>query len=112
MIVIVLSACPVSLRGDLTKWLLEINPGVFVGRVSARIREKLWARVLESGGTGRATMVFPADNEQRLEFRVNSADWEPVDFEGVKLIYRPAVRKTVPKSGWSKASRYRRARRG
>ena len=45
MIVIVLSACPVSLRGDLTKWLLEINPGVFVGRVSARIREKLWARV-------------------------------------------------------------------
>ena len=31
MIVIVLSACPVSLRGDLTKWLLEINPGVGVG---------------------------------------------------------------------------------
>ena len=111
MIVIVLSACPVSLRGDLTKWLLEINPGVFVGRVSARIREKLWARVLESGSTGRATMVFPADNEQRLEFRVNNADWEPVDFEGVKLIYRPVVRKVVPKSGWSKASRYRRARR-
>lgn len=112
MIVIVLSACPVSLRGDLTKWLLEINPGVFVGRVSARIREKLWARVLEAGGNGRATMVFPADNEQRLEFRVNNADWEPVDFEGVKLIYRPVVRKTVPKPGWSKASRYRRARRG
>ena len=57
-------------------------------------------------------MVFPADNEQRLEFRVNNADWEPVDFEGVKLIYRPVVRKTVPKSGWSKASRYRRARHG
>ena len=112
MIVIVLSACPVSLRGDLTKWLLEINPGVFVGRVSARIREKLWARVLESGGTGRATMVFQADNEQRLEFLVNNADWEPVDFEGVKLIYRPVVRKVVPKSGWSKASKYRRARRG
>ena len=112
MIVIVLSACPVSLRGDLTKWILEIHPGVFVGRVSARIREKLWDRVLGSSGTGRATMVYPADNEQRLEFKINNADWEPVDYEGVRLIYRPVNRKVVPKSGWSKASKYRRARRG
>ena len=58
MIVIVLSACPVSLRGDLTEMALEINPGVFVGRVSAGIREKLWARVLESGGTGLRLWCF------------------------------------------------------
>ena len=58
-----------SLRGDLTKWLLEINPGVFVGRVSSRIREKLWARVLESGGTGPCDYeLFPADNEQQRGF--------------------------------------------
>lgn len=28
MVVIVLTACPVGLRGDLTRWLLEIAPGV------------------------------------------------------------------------------------
>lgn len=41
MIVVVLSACPVGLRGDLTRWLLEISAGVFVGKVSARVREHL-----------------------------------------------------------------------
>lgn len=45
MTVIVLSACPVGLRGDLTRWFLEIAPGVFVGHVSARVRERVWIRV-------------------------------------------------------------------
>lgn len=31
MVVIVLSACPAGLRGHLTRWLLEISAGVFVG---------------------------------------------------------------------------------
>lgn len=47
MVVIVLTACPQGLRGDLTRWLLEIAPGVYVGHVSAKVRERLWARVLD-----------------------------------------------------------------
>nr|WP_252831049.1 type I-E CRISPR-associated endoribonuclease Cas2e [Bifidobacterium catenulatum] len=47
MVVIVLTACPVGLRGDLTRWLLEISPGVFVGHLDARVREKLWERIVE-----------------------------------------------------------------
>ena len=31
MTVIVVTACPAGLRGHLTRWLLEISPGVFVG---------------------------------------------------------------------------------
>lgn len=31
MVVIVLEKCPIALRGDLTKWLQEINAGVYVG---------------------------------------------------------------------------------
>ena len=34
---------PQSLRGELTRWLLELKAGVFVGRVSAMVRERLWA---------------------------------------------------------------------
>jgi CRISPR-associated endoribonuclease Cas2 subtype I-E len=55
MVVITLSECQASLRGDLTKWLLEINAGVFVGRISARVRNNLWERVcksIPSGGDG------------------------------------------------------------
>ena len=45
MVVVVLTACPVGLRGDLTRWLLEIASGVFVGHVTARVRDRLWERI-------------------------------------------------------------------
>jgi CRISPR-associated protein Cas2 len=33
MVVVVLTDCPVKLRGDLSKWLFEINTGVYVGNL-------------------------------------------------------------------------------
>ena len=33
--------CPPSLRGDLSKWLCEINTGVYVGNVSGRVRDAM-----------------------------------------------------------------------
>ena len=47
MTIIVLTHCPVGLRGFLTRWLMEISPGVFIGGPSARIREALWAEVTD-----------------------------------------------------------------
>jgi CRISPR-associated protein Cas2 len=87
--VVVLTAVPPSLRGVLTRWLLEIAPGVFVGHVSARVRDMLWLRITEGVGRGRAILVHTARNEQRLAFRVHNHDWEPVDHEGVRLMMRP-----------------------
>jgi len=115
MIVLTLTDCPVSLRGDLTKWLVEINTGVFVGRVSARVRDKLWERVKDSLKHGRATLVFSARNEQHMDFRVHNSEWEPIDFDGVKLILRPSPARVKKLStlrlGYSKASRYHRFKR-
>ena len=48
MIVIMLSDCPPKVRGDLSKWLCEINTGVFVGNVSSRVREEVWQRICEN----------------------------------------------------------------
>lgn len=90
MVVIVLEKCPISLRGDLTKWMQEVSLGVFVGRVSARVRDKLWERICEESKNGRATMVFTAQNEQHLDFRVHNTAWEPIDFDGMKLMMRPS----------------------
>ena len=70
MIVLTIANCPPKLRGDLSKWLLEINTGVYVGRVSARVREALWQRVCENIRDGQATMVFTANNEQHMDFYV------------------------------------------
>lgn len=116
MVVLMLTACPAGLRGHLTRWMLEIGPGVFVGRLSARVRDRMWARVLELAKDGRAIMVYSARTEQRLAFKVHRHDWEPVDFEGVQLMMRPnpgqQLKVAELRTGWSNVSRYRRGRPG
>lgn len=92
MTIIVLTDCPPRLRGDLTKWMQEINSGVYVGNLNARIRDALWERVCSSIKSGRATMVYRANNEQRMKFRIHNTTWEPVDFDGLTLIRRPLPR--------------------
>lgn len=116
MVVMVLTACPPGVRGDLSKWLLEIAPGVFVGHVNARVRERLWARILEFVREGRAIMVYSVRNEQHLAFEVHQPDWNVVDCEGVRLIKRPcgtddASLFGMPAKGWSNASKHRKARK-
>lgn len=89
MVVISLSRCPMALRGDLTKWLMEISTGVYVGQVSARVRDKLWEKVSDYIGDGQAVMVYNAGNEQHFEFKVLNNAWVPTDYDGLTLIMRP-----------------------
>lgn len=99
MIVVSLTNCPPRLRGDLTKWLLELNTGVYVGNVSARVRDELWQRICEHVRDGRATMVFSTNNEQGMDFRVHNTTWIPTDFDGIQLMLRPSeafVQQQVP----------------
>lgn len=114
VVVLVLTACPVGLRGYLTRWLIEISPGVFVGHVTVRVRELLWLRVVDLAKDGRALMVHSTRTEQRLAFRVHRHDWAPTDFDGIELMMRPTAPTETSgglRRGWSKASRYRRAQR-
>ena len=91
MIIIILTDCPPKLRGDLSKWLFEINTGVYVGKVSTRVREALWSRICESMNHGQATMVYPAPGEQKMEFQAHNTTWEIVDYDGLKLMRRPLI---------------------
>lgn len=86
MVVITLSKCPPKLRGDLTKWLIEIDTGVFVGNLNARVRDSVWNRICENIKNGRASMAFSTNGEQKLDFRIHNTEWEPVDFDGIKLV--------------------------
>ncbi|MEO6703397.1 MAG: type I-E CRISPR-associated endoribonuclease Cas2e [Jatrophihabitantaceae bacterium] len=109
MITIVLTAVPVGLRGHLTRWLVEISAGVFVGHVSTRVRELLWLRIVELSGDGRALMVYSVPGEQRLSFRVHKHHWQPTDFDGITLMMRPNESPAQPvRAGWSTASKRRR----
>lgn len=132
MTVLVLSSCPVGLRGFLTRWFLEISAGVFVGVVSTRIRDEIWAEVKLLCKDGRAILIFTARNEQRMKFRVHRHHWQVKDFDGISLMARPrepkpesisTVAATTPsletgetngptglRPGWSNMSKYRRGR--
>ncbi len=93
MIVISLSDCPMKLRGYLTKYLCEISTGVYVGNVSAKVRDGLWQRVCDNCTHGRAVMVINTDTEQGYDFRVWNTTWVPVDLDGFKVMLHPTIQK-------------------
>lgn len=86
--------CPPRLRGDLSKWLCEIQTGVYVGQLTGRVREAVWKRVCDNLSSGRATMVYSSNGEQHMKFVVYNTTWEPVDFDGITLMRRPLPRKS------------------
>ena len=89
MVVLVLSAAPASLRGALTRWLMEVSPGVFVGHLSARVREQVWELVRAYLGDGRALLVWSTRSEQHYSVASLGHDREPVDVEGCLVMRTP-----------------------
>jgi CRISPR-associated protein Cas2 len=86
----VLECVPPSLRGELTRWMLELRAGVFVGTVTALVRDTLWKLVREKLKAGAAILVYSSNNEQgfKMEF-IGPTSREITDFDGLCLIRRP-----------------------
>lgn len=89
-VVIIVEKAEPSLRGALSRWMIQPRTGVFVGRISARVRDRLWERVTRSSKVRGALCITPAQNEQGFEVRSwGDNEREPVDFDGLTLIRRP-----------------------
>ncbi len=87
MVVFIVEKVKPSLRGELSRWLFEIKTGVFVGRVSALVREELWNLVTQKLGNGSAVMLYPKANEQGFDAQiVGDRSRSLVDIEGVLLV--------------------------
>ena len=88
MVVMTLELVPPRLRGGLTRWLTEVAPGVYVGRVSATVRDLLWQAVIEEAGeTGRAVLVHRTNNEQGFSIRMHGdAKRHVIELDGLQLI--------------------------
>lgn len=111
--VITLKNSPPSLRGDLTKWMQEISTGVYVGNFNSKIRAELWKRIVESVGTGEATMSYAFRNEIGYNFETHNSTKIPMDFDGIPLVFTP-IKKTETtdqKLGFSKAAVMRKSKR-
>ncbi|GGZ88632.1 type I-E CRISPR-associated endoribonuclease Cas2e [Streptomyces echinoruber] len=94
MVVIATTAVPDHLRGALSRWTSEVVPGIFVGAVSARVRDQLWQAVTETVGNGAAVLVHPAPTEQGYAIRTAGTRRRvPIDFDGLTLIRMTAAPK-------------------
>ena len=83
----ILECVRMGLRGELTRWLYEVKAGVFVGRVSALVRDELWALVESKLGSGSAILLFTDQNEQGFGARLlGNPSRELVDIEGLLLV--------------------------
>jgi len=87
MLVIVVENAPDRLRGRLACWLLQVRAGIYVGDVSRRVREMLWAQVEGAIGRGNAVAAWTAGNESGFELATVGANRRvPVEFDGLTLV--------------------------
>ena len=87
MVVMLLEKVPKSVRGELTRWLIELRPGVFVGNISALVRDKLWDMLCNKLPGGNALLLHSATTEQGFAIRTHGESDRVVrDFEGLFLV--------------------------
>ena len=87
MFIIVTEAVPDRLRGYLSRWLLQIRAGVFIGEYSVRVRERLWEVVCREVGSGNVVMAWSVSNEAGFDFcTVGSNARNPAELDGMKLV--------------------------
>ena len=87
MTVLVLENVSPSLRGECSRWLLEVKAGVFLGTVSAAVRERLWAMVKARADGGSCLIAYAANNKQGFCMEVHGDPRRTViDFDGLQLI--------------------------
>lgn len=90
MVVIMVEKVTASLRGEITRWMIELRPGIFVGNISALVRDKLWELICEKMKKGAVTLLHNASNEQGYEIRqVGDTGRKVTNFEGLQLITIP-----------------------
>lgn len=93
MLVMILKRVTPSLRGELSRWLVEPQTGVFVGDVSALVRDKLWEKCAGRLKGGGVLQIWSTNNEQGLAMRAEgNLDREIVDYDGLLLARIPRGR--------------------
>ena len=87
MVLLLLERAPVSLRGELTRWMVEPRAGVFVGKMSAMVRDKLWEKACRNCRGGAVMMVYSSQTEQGFSVRsFGDTTRTLVEWEGLFLV--------------------------
>lgn len=86
MVVFVMTNVSESLRGILTKWVMEVKAGVFVGNINKTVRDSIWKKLSEDN-VSSALMIYNFNNEQGFNIEMLGEPYRYVkDYEGILLI--------------------------
>lgn len=87
MVVFALDNSSESMRGLLSRWTLEIKPGVFVGNFSSRVRQYIWEHIIGEAMNPQAIMVYSYPSEQGYVIESYGDPYRYVcDLDGLQLI--------------------------
>ncbi|NUN10688.1 MAG: type I-E CRISPR-associated endoribonuclease Cas2 [Ignavibacteriaceae bacterium] len=90
MLVMVMETVPNNVRGELSRWLLEVKAGVFVGSVSGLVRDLLWELCKRKVLSGGIWQIYSYNNEQGFLMRQHGVtDKMIADFDGLFLLKKP-----------------------
>jgi CRISPR-associated protein Cas2 len=90
MVVFILERVPATVRGELSRWLIEPRHGVFVGTVSGMVRDRLWEMIGEKVGGGGALLLYSSPTEQGFKARsLGDTSRSMQDQEGLLLVHIP-----------------------
>ena len=98
----ILTAVPPNLRHALTRWMIEPAAGVFVGTISVRVRDELWAQIRAAVADGCGLSVSSGPTEQGFTIRsCGTQRRELIDLDGLQLVAhpRPLTTKTTDTIG-------------
>ena len=90
MITIILEHASDALKGELTKWITVVKPGVYVGNINARTRELLISKIQNEYDDLKeiaAQIYFDSKNELGYEVvEIGMPTKKLVDFQGLKFV--------------------------
>ena len=87
MTMIIMENVSEGLRGECTRFLLEVKAGVFIGTLSATVRELLWEKVKKECVSGGAILAFSYPSEQGFVMeRWGDPRRKIIDLDGLSLI--------------------------
>ena len=93
---LLMTAAPPNVRHAMTRWMIEPAPGVFVGTLSARVRDELWEAVQGAVRDGWGLMIEQSNNEQGFAIRVCGTERRRiVEYDGLQLVARPDSSLTI-----------------
>lgn len=91
MVIMILEKVPQALRGELTRWLVEVKTGVYIGHLTGMVRDRLWEKCNLGRKAGTVFQAWSTNTEQKYRMRIaGDPTKEVITVEGLELVLEKA----------------------